>query len=145
MLHRAFAFPALKAIHLCIPEHVFFYLLLDFSGLAIEYSTSSHTDVKGTKIPPSHACPDLLQRFEDAAFTIGGSWVDFNGLIFKKNEDIILAVLLNKRSKGEMLDGISEMLMHPKIADRKRCIFVDDDIESIIALDKEIMRTAILG
>ncbi len=44
-----------------------------------------------------------------------------------------------------MLDGIGEMLKHAIIADRNLCIFVDDDIDSILALDKEILINAIHG
>jgi hypothetical protein len=37
------------------------------------------------------------------------------------------------------------MVKNAIIADRKLCIFLDDDIESILALDKEILINAILG
>jgi len=37
---------------------------------------------------------------------------------------------------------MGEMLKHAIIADRKLCILVDNDIESILILDKEILINA---
>jgi 3-dehydroquinate synthase len=42
-----------------------------------------------------------------------------------------------------MLNGMGEMVKHAIIADRKFCIFLDDYIDSILALDEDILINAI--